>query len=108
MFRPLVSALLALSLLPVAAFAVASTPTIVSAGHMVSLPQAAYQPDRAATYKVVFNLTRGAAQPEEVNPGLERVARTVNLYTSAGVPLDHLKFVAVASGSATSAMLNDG
>lgn len=111
MFRPLVSAVLALSLLPVAAFATSpaapTTPTIVSAGNIHALPQAAYQPDRAATYKVVFNLTRGAKEPGQINPGLERVARTVNLYTNAGVPLDHLKFVAIASGAATAAMLDD-
>lgn len=111
MFRPFVSALLVLSLLPVAAFAgtaaVAPTLTITSAGHMHALPNAAYQPDRAATYKVVFNLTRGAEKPDQVNPGLERVARTVNLYTNAGVPLKHLKFVAIASGGATAAMLDD-
>ncbi|MEO7068033.1 MAG: DsrE family protein [Rhodanobacter sp.] len=111
MYRPLVAAVLALSLLPVAAFAsspaATATATIVSAGAMHPLPQAAYQPDPAVTYKVVFNLTRGAKEPGQINPALERVARTVNLYTNAGVPLSHLKFVAVASGAATAAMLDN-
>ena len=36
-----------------------------------------------------------------------RVARTVNLYASAGVPLNHLKFVAVMYGAATDAALDN-
>ena len=42
-----------------------------------------------------------------MNVALDHVARTVNLYTAAGVPLDHLKFVAVVSGPATPLVLND-
>ena len=38
---------------------------------------------------------------------VERVARTVNLYVNAGVPLQHLKFVAVAHGAATSIALDE-
>ena len=83
------------------------TPTIVSAGRMHEAPQAAYQPDPKLTYKVVFNITRGAQKPSQINPGIERVARAVNLFTHAGVPLDHLKFVAIASGGATPAVLQD-
>ncbi|HEX7369928.1 MAG TPA: DsrE family protein [Rhodanobacteraceae bacterium] len=83
------------------------TPVITGAGRMHPLPDSAYQPDRNATYKVVFSLTRGSDAPGKVNPGLERVARTVNLYANAGVPLAHLKFVAIASGAATAIALDD-
>lgn len=110
MHRPLLPLLLALVLLPAAAFAADDfwqTPTITAAGKMHPLPQAAYQPDHKATYKVVFGLTKGADKPDQVNPSLERVARTVNLYTSAGVPLNHLEFVAIAYGPATELALND-
>lgn len=82
-------------------------PAIHSAGRMHALPQAAYQPDAKASYKVVFGLTAGAAKPDQINPGLERVARTVNLYASARVPLSHLHFVAIASGAATAIALDD-
>ena len=81
-------------------------PTIEGAGRIHPLPQAHYQPDPKASYKVVFSLT-GAGKPDQVNPGLQRVARTVNLYTEAGVPLKHLHFVAVASGAATALALDD-
>lgn len=83
------------------------TPTIHGVGRMHALPQAAYQPDAKATYKVVFGLTKAADKPDQVSPGLERVARLVNLYVNAGVPLKHLHFVAVASGPATAIALDD-
>ena len=84
-----------------------STPAIEGFGQIHSLPKAAYQPDPQATYKVVFAMTAASKTPEEVNPAVERVARAVNLYASAGVPLSHLKFVAVAYGAATSIALDD-
>ena len=83
------------------------TPTIHGAGKMHALPQAAYQPNAKATYKVVFNMTMASPKPDEVSPALQRVARTVNLYVNAGVPLSHLHFVAVASGAATAIALDD-
>ena len=84
------------------------TPALPGIGKMHPLPQAAYQPQPSATYRIVFAVTKGADQPGEVNPSLSRVARTVNLYASAGTPLDHLKFVAVLSGKATGAVLDNG
>ena len=83
------------------------TPTIAGYGKMHPLPKAAYQPDPRATYKVVFLVTGDGGKPTTPNPGLDHVAKAVNLYTSAGVPLDHLKFVAVMAGPATSAALDD-
>lgn len=83
------------------------TPAIEGAGEMHPLPHAAYQPDPDATYKVVFTLTRASDDAAKVNPGLQRVARTVNLYVNAGVSLKHLKFVAIASGPATAIALDD-
>lgn len=83
------------------------TPAIAGFGRIHELPTAAYRPDAAKTYRVVFALTRGAKEPGEVNPALDRVARAVNLYVASGVPLAHLKFVAVAYGEATPLALDD-
>ncbi|WP_266158433.1 DsrE family protein [Dyella silvatica] len=95
-------------LLGAAAAMAADAPSpITAAGAFHPLPQAAYQPDRKATYKVVFSLSKDSGKPGEVNPALERVARTVNLYAASGVPLEQLKFVAVASGPATPLVLDD-
>ncbi|MGC1550632.1 MAG: DsrE family protein [Rhodanobacter sp.] len=91
----------------VAVAADAPTQAITAAGAFHALPQAAYQPDRNATYKVVFSLTKASDKPGDINPALERVARTVNIYAASGVPLNHLKFVAVAYGSATPIVLDD-
>lgn len=85
-----------------------TTPVIEGYGKIHPLPGAAYQPDKAATYKIVFALTKGSKTPGDVNPALDHVARTVNLYVASGVPLSHLKFVAVASGDATALALDDG
>jgi intracellular sulfur oxidation DsrE/DsrF family protein len=85
----------------------ATTSPITAAGNYHPLPKAAYQPNPANTYKVVFSLTKSSDKPGEINPALERVARTVNLYAAAGVPLDHLKFVAVAYGATTPVVLDD-
>ncbi len=84
-----------------------SAPAIEGYGLMHPLPKGAYQPDPKATYKVVFAMTAASKAAEDVNPAIERVARAVNLYVSAGVPLSHLKFVAVAYGAATSVALDD-
>jgi intracellular sulfur oxidation DsrE/DsrF family protein len=84
-----------------------TTPTIPGFGKMHELPQAAYRPDPAKSYHIVFALTHGPKTPDEVNPSLDHVARTVNLYVAAGVPLSHLKFVAIAYGEATPLALDD-
>lgn len=108
MFRPLLSGLLVLGLLPATAMAVDSPALVITAaGAFHPVPHAAFLPDRNATYKVVFAMTKGSGKPNEVNPALERVARTVNLYAASGVPLDHLKFVAIAYGPATALVLDD-
>ena len=84
-----------------------TTPAIHGFGRIHGLPDAAYKPDKSRTYKIVFALTRGAKAADGLNPSLDRVARTVNLYVASGVPLSHLKFVAVANGEATAFALDD-
>ncbi|MFT4065574.1 DsrE family protein [Paraburkholderia sp.] len=84
-----------------------STPTIHNYGTIHYLPDAAFKPDPKRSYKIVFSLTQASQSPDKVNPGLDHVARTVNLYVAAGVPLSHLKAVAVAYGAATPLALDD-
>lgn len=84
-----------------------TTPTIQNYGKMHYLAKGAYQPEKGATYKIVFALTKGPKTPADVNPALDHVARTVNLYVAAGVPVSHLKFVAIAYGEATTIALSD-
>lgn len=110
MIRSLAPVLFALCLFSTAAVAgdgFWQTPTIHGAGKIHPMPDAAYQPDPHATYKVVFSLSHFGDKPTEVSSSLEHVARAVNLYVNAGVPLSHLKFVAIAAGPATPIVLND-
>ncbi len=99
-------ALLACSSLVTAAEPEWSNPVIKGYGKVVSLPNAAMQPDKNADYKVVFNLTAGG-DPEKLNSSLDRVARTVNIFASADVPASHLHFVVVIHGPATPMVLDN-
>jgi hypothetical protein len=83
------------------------TPTIHDYGKIRLITDAAFKPQPGRTYKVVFSLTQAAKQTGEVNPALDRVARTVNLYVASGVPLRDLKFVAVTYGAVTPLPLDD-
>jgi intracellular sulfur oxidation DsrE/DsrF family protein len=84
-----------------------TTPTIQGYGNIHYLPDSAFRPRPGHTYKVVFAMTQDAKDPAKVNPALDHVARTVNLYVAAGVPLAKLKFVAIAYGAATPLALDN-
>ena len=81
-------------------------PTIQGFGKAVSLPQTGMQPSKDVDYKVMFNLA-ASGDADKVNPTLDKVARAVNIFTSAGIPMSHLHFVAVVQGPATAAVLDD-
>lgn len=85
----------------------APAPAIAEYGHFRVPPNAAYKPDPSRDYRIVFSMTEGPKTPGEVNPSLDHVARAVNLYVASGVPLSHLKFVAVAYGEATPIALDN-
>ncbi len=82
-------------------------PAIKGAGAMHPLPNAAFQPDKTMVYRVVFSVTRAPKGAKDPDGGLEPVARAVNVFASAGVPLDHLKFVAIIHGGATPMVLDN-
>jgi intracellular sulfur oxidation DsrE/DsrF family protein len=81
-------------------------PAVPDFGAAAALPDAGLQPDKSADYKVVFNIT-GAGPNDKINPSLDRVARAVNIFVSAGVPLSHLHFIAVIHGPATPVILDN-
>ena len=82
-------------------------PAIEGYGGIKPLPEAANQPSVKAEHKAVFDVTKAAKSPDQLNPGLERVARAVNVFASAGVPAEKLDFVVVVHGPATPGILND-
>jgi intracellular sulfur oxidation DsrE/DsrF family protein len=83
------------------------TPAIQGYGAMHPLPEAALQPDASKTHKAVFRVTEAAATPEGLNPSLAHVARAVNIFASAGVPLENLDFVVVIFGPAAPIILQN-
>jgi intracellular sulfur oxidation DsrE/DsrF family protein len=84
-----------------------STPTIHGYGKIHYVADGSFQPKADQTYKIVFTLTKAPKAPNKVNSALDHVARTVNIFVAAGVPLDHLKIVAVAAGPGTELVLDN-
>jgi intracellular sulfur oxidation DsrE/DsrF family protein len=79
-------------------------PLVPGHGGVVPLPRAAEQPRKGA--KAVFDITADA-KPGEVNPGLEQIARLLNLYGVAKLTAGDVKIAAVCHGAADKAVLSD-
>ncbi|SOD39959.1 DsrE family protein [Nitrosovibrio sp. Nv4] len=82
-------------------------PVIQGFGKVQSMPEAAVQPSPDREYKILFDVTKAAKAPEQVNPGLEHIARLINIFALAKVPPEKLKIVAVLHGPATAASLDN-
>ncbi len=79
-------------------------PIIPTHGGVLPRPKAVDQP-RAKT-KVVFDVTADA-KPADVNKGLDRAARMLNLYGVAGLKAQDVQITIVLHGEATKSVLND-
>lgn len=79
-------------------------PLIEGYGGVFELPNPQL-PSRAP--HILIDLVQRPGESEEVNPGLDRIARLVNLYGLAGYPADSLDIVVIVHGGALSAVLND-
>lgn len=79
-------------------------PIIAKYGGVVAKPNAADQPRAGA--KVVFDVTADS-KPADVNKGLERAARLLNLYGAAGLKPTDVTITVVLHGDATKSVLND-
>ena len=85
--------------------AVQTSPVIAGHGAIHPVPDAANRPDPTLDYKVVFSVT--TTNPEgKANPGLEKVARLLNLLGEGEVPADHRHIVPIVHGGATPLVLN--
>lgn len=83
------------------------TPLITGYGKIHDAPDAAFQPDSRLHYKLVFKVSEAASNAADINPGLNEVARVINLYGRSGVPADQLDAVVAVNGGATPAMLDE-
>lgn len=79
-------------------------PIIPKHGGVLPRPTAVEQPRVGA--KVVFDATADA-RPADVNKGLDRVARLLNLYGVAGLKAQDVKITIVLHGEATKSVLNN-
>jgi ubiquinone/menaquinone biosynthesis C-methylase UbiE/intracellular sulfur oxidation DsrE/DsrF family protein len=79
-------------------------PIILKHGGVIPRPKAVEQPRASA--KVVFDATADA-KPSDLNKGLDRVARLLNLYGTAGLKAQDVKIAIVIHGEATKSVLND-
>ncbi|TWT89368.1 DsrE family protein [Neorhodopirellula pilleata] len=79
-------------------------PAIAGYGGVVRLPNADQQP-RAST-KLLVDLTSGG-DADRLNPGLEKVAKYLNIYAGGGARPVDVKVAVVFHGEATLAVLNE-
>lgn len=79
-------------------------PVIADHGGVVARPTAVQQPRAGA--RVVFDVTADAAAGD-VNKGLDRAARLLNLYGAAELRSSDLRIVIVLHGEATKTVLSD-
>ncbi len=78
-------------------------PVIKNYGKVVKLPAAAQQPRNESM--IVVDVTQGG-EPNELNPGIEKIARFVNIYQGAGEKPASVKIAIVLHGDATLTVLN--
>lgn len=102
------SAVLASILLCVSTWSYAwEYPIIKGYGPMNPLPNAAFQPDKSIKYKVLFEITRASESMDQVNPGLDRIARFLNVMAASNIMPNDIDVVAVIHGSAAPSVLKN-
>lgn len=82
-------------------------PAIPAYGPVHVWPEAIDRPSPKKEYKALFDVTKGDPASDKVNGGLDHIARAVNTFAAAGVPLSHLKFDVIIHGPATPIVLNE-
>lgn len=82
-------------------------PVIKGYGPVEPLPNADFRPDNSIKYKVIFEITRKAQDVDKVNPGLDRVARFLNVMAASGIMPKEIELAAVVHGPAASTALKN-
>jgi intracellular sulfur oxidation DsrE/DsrF family protein len=80
---------------------------IPSVDAATDFPNEHEMPDPSLTYKIVFDIAKGAAKVDDLNPGLTVISRYFNTLAKGGVPADHRKFVVVFHQEGTDIALNN-
>jgi intracellular sulfur oxidation DsrE/DsrF family protein len=64
-------------------------------------------PDPNIDYKIVIDLKAASPDPNRINPGLNNIARMLNLHAAGGISPDKIYVVAAIHGSATFTVLDN-
>ena len=75
-------------------------PVIDKFGATFAVPEGSVMPPRDGDYRVKFDVATSASDPSAVNPGIESVARFLNMQVRAGVPATQMKLALIVHGSA--------
>jgi intracellular sulfur oxidation DsrE/DsrF family protein len=82
-------------------------PVIKGYGPVDPLPSAAFQPDKSIKYRVLFDITKAAETVDKVNPGLDRVARFLNVMAASNIMPRDMELAAVIHGPAAPSVLKN-
>lgn len=107
---PAILVLAALVLVPSNAFPQWDAPVagvIPEAQGYVFIPNAAVRPDKARTYRAIFDTTRTARDASEVLPGLNMAGAELNAFAANNIPLRNAKFVVIVHGAAVDGLLDE-
>ena len=83
-----------------------ANPIIKNFGTIYEIPNAV-NPDENIEYKIVVDLKTLQRDKESINPGLNNVARMINLHGLGGVKAKNLKIAVGIHGGATDVVLNN-
>jgi len=103
------AALVALSIgLAGPAFAESEKPLAVPGSAVAKeVPNAKELPDPNMTYKVLFDVSKAAPKPDQVNPVLDALARYLNTLDKWGVPAEHRKLAVIFHQTGVQSILNN-
>jgi intracellular sulfur oxidation DsrE/DsrF family protein len=82
-------------------------PIIKDYGAVYPVPDADFKPSPIHVFKVVFSVADSPKSPSDLNPGINTVARFLNMQAQAGVPLKNMHLALVLHGAAGKDALND-
>jgi intracellular sulfur oxidation DsrE/DsrF family protein len=68
---------------------------VPGSGVAKEVPNAKELPDPNLTYKVLFDVSKAAPKPDQVNPVLDALARYLNTLDKWGVPAEHRKLAVI-------------
>lgn len=103
------AALVALSIgLASPTFAASEKPLAVPGAAVAKeVPNAKELPDPNMTYKVLFDVSKAAPKPDQVNPTLDALARYLNTLDKWGVPPEHRKLAVIFHQTGVQSILNN-